>query len=122
MLLSTNRRYSWFGIRFNKGLLYEDGGRPVIYGNTDELKRILNLSEHWRIVKLDLNDSNEIVDWSHEREWHYQGNYGFEFCEIEKLVKNYTYYKKLIDRCIEENRLDIFKEVNGIVPLNSVVL
>lgn len=85
-------RYSPFGIRFNKGTLYQKGARPVFYGDTEELKCILPKEEYWRIVSMNLLDPSNIVDWSHEREWRYPGNLEFEYSEIEIVVKNEIYY------------------------------
>ena len=100
--------------------MFKLGARPVIYGKTEELKRMLPKDEYWRIVNQDLGSEN-VVDWSHEREWRHVSDYHFEYSDTEILVKDNCYYFKLIDRCIKENRLDILKSVNGIIPLNSVI-
>lgn len=113
-------RYSWFGLRFNKVRMHRTGARPVIYGKTEELKSILPTTEYWRIVNLDLDEDN-LVDWSHEREWRIKGDYQFNYNDIEILVKNDEFYKKLIKKCLEENRTDILLECNGIQVLNSII-
>ena len=118
--LEGKNRYSHFGLRFNKIRMFKLGARPVIYGKTEELKRMLPKDEYWRIVNQDLGSEN-VVDWSHEREWRHVSDYHFEYSDTEILVKDNCYYFKLIDRCIKENRLDILKSVNGIIPLNSVI-
>lgn len=113
-------RHSPFGLRFNKLRIYRLGARPVFYGKTDELKKLLPTTEYWRIVDFDL-DSKAVVDWSHEREWRLAADYQFKYSDTEVVVKNDYYYKQFVSRCIEENRLDILKEINGIIPLNSVI-
>ena len=113
-------RYSWFGLRFGKVAMYKKGARPVIYGRTEELKRILPPDEYWRIVNMYFETDNP-VDWSHEREWRICGDYTFEYDEIEILVKNDIYYKKFIERCIAESKMEMLKRIHGIVPLNTVI-
>ena len=81
---------------------------------------MLPTTEYWRIVDFDL-DSKAVVDWSHEREWRLAADYQFKYSDTEVVVKNDYYYKQFVNRCIEENRLDILKEINGIIPLNSVI-
>ena len=39
--IKENKRYSWFGLRFNKIEMYHKGARPVLYGKTEELRSIL---------------------------------------------------------------------------------
>lgn len=118
--LEGKNRYSWFGLRFNKIRMSQKGARPVIYGKTDELKTILPPTEHWRIVKLDL-DAEEKVDWTHEREWRICGDFSFEYNDIEILVKDDTYYKMFVEKCIDERKLELLKSIHGIVPLNTVI-
>ena len=118
--LNDKTRYSWFGLRFSKNRIYESGARPVMYGEREELKKLLSEDEFWRIVNFDLSGKN-ITDWSHEREWRIKGNYKFDYKDIEILVKNDIYSHKLIKRCIDEKRTDILLNCHGIIPLNSVV-
>ena len=40
---------------------------------------------------------------------------------IEILVKDDQYYKKLIEKCIDEERTDIILQSHGIVSLNSIL-
>ena len=89
-------RYEAFGLRFNKGLMFQKGARPVIYGSKCELD-ILPKTVQWRCVQLDLNDSNNIIDWTHEREWRIEGDLKFEYKDIEVIVGCREYYQKFID-------------------------
>ena len=111
-----NFRYEAFGLRFNKGLMFQKGARPVIYGSKNELDN-LPKTEQWRCVQLDLSDSNNIIDWTHEREWRIEGDFNFEYNEIEVIVGCKKYYQKFIDYYSGKQLLN---EINGIIVLNSL--
>lgn len=119
-VLGGKIRYSAFGIRVHKGDIFSCGGRPVIYGNAAELKEILPTDQYWRIVSMNLTDFKHLIDWSHEREWRIPGDYPIEYNRIEVIVQSQDYYKKFVNRCIDKDRLDILKEINGIIALNSI--
>lgn len=113
-------RYSAFGLRFNKAWIYKKGGRPVIYEQKEIIKSILPADEYWRIVNYDLTDKQNMIDWTHEREWRVPGNIEFEYKDIEVLVASNMYYKKFVEYCIENQKLDMLKEINGIVVMNTI--
>lgn len=113
-------RYKAFGLRFNKMWIYNKGGRPVIYEEKELMKSILPKEEYWRIVNYDLHDRQHIIDWTHEREWRVPGDIDFEYKDIEILVPSNRYYKKFIEYCMQNNTLEILKEINGIVVLNTI--
>jgi len=113
-------RYRAFGLRFTKIFIYRRGGRPVIYGDVAEMKKILPEEEYWRIVDMKLNDLDNVVDWSHEREWRIRRELNFEYNNTEIIVPTRKYYKELISYCEENNRMDILKGINGIITLDSV--
>lgn len=117
---SDHLRYEAYGLRFNKQWLYSKGARPVIYGETNYLKRILPESEYWRIVNLDLNDNEHLIDWTHEREWRFKGDLEFEYDEIEILVYSSEDYQKLV-KFLQDYDSNILLQINGIVPLQSVI-
>ncbi|MDF2944571.1 MAG: hypothetical protein K0S01_3429 [Herbinix sp.] len=117
---SQKFRYRAFGIRFGKPFIYKKGGRPVIYDNSKEIKKIIPENEYWRIVDLQLSDLDKFVDWSHEREWRIKEELSFEYKDIELIVPSAKYYKKFITYCEDNNRMDILKKVNGIITLNSL--
>lgn len=119
--LGTEKRYLAFGIRVNKGWFYKQGGRPAIYGEKEQLKRALPANLHWRIVSIDLDDPNGIVDWMHEREWRITDDFSFEWSDIEILVKDHNYYRKLVKQCIDAGKIDLLKSIHGIITLDSVI-
>ena len=118
--LSDKIRYSPFGVRFHKSFIYNKGGRHVIYENKEIMKKLLQENEYWRIVDLDLTDPKTIVDWTHEREWRVPEELSFGYSNIEVIVKDSGYYRKLVKRCIETERTDILVGIHGIITLDSV--
>lgn len=118
--VDTNRtrfRYEAFGLRFNKGTMFQKGARPVIYGTKSELDSFPS-SEQWRCVQIDLHDSENIIDWTHEREWRIPGDFSFEYEEVEIIVGCKEYYKKLVDHY---SRKELLNKINGIIVLNSML-
>ena len=61
-------RYVGVGLMFNKVYAYQRGGRPVVYEDTERAKDLLPEDEWWRIVRYNLTDEENIIDWTHERE------------------------------------------------------
>lgn len=118
---NSNRcRYRAFGLRFIKVMIYRQGGRPVIYGKASELKNILPKSEWWRIVDLQLEEVDNIVDWSHEREWRIKGDLQFQYQHTEVIVPSKDYYKKFIEYFTKNNKYNVLSEINGIIKLDSI--
>ena len=117
---SNYYRYRAFGLRFAKIFIYKCGGRPVIYGKSSELKNILPKEEWWRIVDLQLNSTENIIDWSHEREWRVKGDLQFQYNQTEIIVPTRTYYKKFVEYCLENQKQEMLKNINGIITLDSV--
>lgn len=113
-------RYSAFGLRFNKAWIYKKGGRPVIYEEKELMKSILPSEEYWRIVNYDLSDDQCMVDWTHEREWRVPGNIQFEYKNVEIIVESNTYYQKFVEYCIRKEKLDMLRQINGIVVLDTI--
>lgn len=109
-------RYEAFGLRFNKGHLFTKGGRPVIYGTETEINNMPE-DELWRCVKIDLSNSKNIVDWTHEREWRIKNDLHFEYSEIEAIVGCEKCYREFINRYSDNSLLS---EINGIIVLNSL--
>lgn len=120
---NNKARYSAFGIRMLKKDIIERGGRPVIYDtvkNAQEMKKRQE-KDLWRIVTFKYDEENDYyIDWMHEREWRVPDDIYFDYSEIEVIVKSPKYYQKLINRCIDNDKTDILREIKGIVVLNSV--
>lgn len=114
-------RYLAFGLRFSKSYIFKNGGRPVIYEKTDTAKHFLPKDEYWRIVRLDMDDDANIVDWTHEREWRIKGNFHFDIKETELLLSNQNAVKRFYLYCKEHNMIDILNEIGGIVTLRSLI-
>ncbi|MCD8361912.1 MAG: hypothetical protein LUC98_02925 [Lachnospiraceae bacterium] len=110
-------KYEAFGLRFNKGVLFQKGARPAIYGTEEELDQIPE-NLQWRCIRMDISDSNKIVDWSHEREWRYNGDLMFEYSDIEVILGCGKSYREFIERYKESTLLS---DINGIIVLDSLL-
>ena len=84
-------------------------------------KNFLPENEYWRIVKLDLDSDDNIVDWTHEREWRIKGDFHFELSEVEILLSDQTSLKKFNRCCKEKNMENLLNEIKGIVILKSLL-
>jgi hypothetical protein len=65
-------RYSPYGIALEKGNLFEYGGRPAIYGDTNLLTRLNNEDKYFWVRYNPVPNpqyGNYPLDWTHEREW-----------------------------------------------------
>ncbi|TOQ56013.1 hypothetical protein CGG91_24170, partial [Vibrio parahaemolyticus] len=73
-----------------------------------------------RIVNFNLASDENIIDWTHEREWRCPNEFKFNLNEVTLLVTNPTMYKMFINQC-EERGLSHHKDIKGIVVLNELV-
>ncbi len=110
-------RYEGFGLRFNKGTMFSKGARPVIYGTKEELDQLPE-DIQWRCVQMNLNNSSEIIDWSHEREWRFPNDFKFEYSEVEVVLGCNKSYKEFIEHYAGN---PILNEINGIIVLDSAL-
>ena len=76
--------------------------------------------EWWRIVDLKLDDKIQMIDWSHEREWRIKGHLKFRYSQVEIIVPNPKYRKKLIQYCEDNRKQKMLKEIKSIITLNSI--
>lgn len=113
-------RYRAIGILIDKKFAFQKGARPVIYEKTNIAKKILPESEWWRIVNLDLNDSNNIIDWTHEREWRVKGNFEFELKDVTILCIEYSTINTLANK-FKKDGIDLLKEIKGIITLKPLL-
>ena len=113
-------RYVGVGLMFPKPYVYAQGGRPVIYEDNERAKRLLPEDEWWRIVRFDLSDESNIVDWTHEREWRVPGSFEFDLEQSTVLLPNKFGYDRFLKLCNECPELKILKQIRGIVNLGAV--
>lgn len=113
------KRYVGVGLMFTKPYIYKKGGRPVIYDKTTEAKKYLPKDQWWRIVNYDLSDENNIIDWTHEREWRVEGDLEFELSDISIVVPNEKAFKKIIKECNNVG-IDLVNEVRSIINLGDL--
>lgn len=113
-------RYVGVGLMLPKPYVYRLGGRPVIYEDRDRAKEMLPEDEWWRIVRLDLNRDNEIIDWTHEREWRVPGSVEFDLSEVTVVLPSKVGYDRFLKLCKEETDIDVLGTIKGIVNLGAV--
>lgn len=113
-------RYRAIGLLFPKEYAYRKGARPVIYDRTSEAKRYLPQDQWWRIVNLDLGSDRAIVDWSHEREWRFPGDFAFELEKASVLLINDAAYRWFIKKGRASDPT-LIEKIGGIVNLAHVL-
>ena len=113
-------RYTGVGLMFPKPYVYERGGRPVIYEDTERAKSMLPESEWWRIVKFNLSDKGNFVDWTHEREWRLPGGFDFELEKATVLLSGPKAYDRFLTLCRKRKEENLLSEIRGIICLGSV--
>lgn len=70
--MSLSSRYSPYGVSFEKRNLFQYGGRPAVYGDTNFLARLSNEDKYLWVRYDPIPDSqygDYPLDWTHEREW-----------------------------------------------------
>lgn len=113
-------RYLPFGLMFEKDYAFKKGARPVFYEQTEDSKSILPSTEWWRIVNMDLENSESIVDWTHEREWRCPNDFLFEYEDVRVVLSNANGYQRFIELC-EKDGSKIHHKIAGIIVLDSVL-
>jgi hypothetical protein len=113
-------RYRAMGLAFPKDYAYGKGARPVVYDRTQDAKEYLPNHQWWRIVHFDLSDQNNIIDWTHEREWRARGDFEFERGKATLLFVNEGSYKSFAKAC-KENGRSYLEEVRGVVVMDTIL-
>ncbi|WFD09026.1 DUF2971 domain-containing protein [Tepidibacter hydrothermalis] len=108
-------RYCGVGLTFRKQFVFNKGGRPVIYEKTKVAEEFLSENEHWRIVNIDLSEDNNIIDWTHEREWRVKGSLKFNWGTAHIVLPD----KECIDYFKEKCPEHILNEIGGISNLKA---
>lgn len=103
---------------FSKINLYRRGARPVFYDNPDSLKSFLPKDEYWRIVNYNLDNVNNYIDWTHEREWRIPDELGFDIEDAHILLYNKESWNYFRNNCPEE----IKNKVKGITILRAIIM
>ncbi|MCT7942416.1 hypothetical protein [Shewanella holmiensis] len=118
--INAKIRYEPIGLLVDKEDVYSHGGRPVIYDKTAEAMRYLKQDQHWRIVNLDLDDTSNIVDWTHEREWRVPDAYKLNLSKTILLFTNEGDSREFIKLC-ESKGHNFHREVAGFVTLSTLL-
>lgn len=113
-------RYVPVGVIIKKKLVFNKGGRPVIYDKKDSAKSYLPEAQWWRIVNFDLGSSDNIVDWSHEREWRLPNQLEFELTDVVLLFANNSQVQEFIKKCDSSNK-DYYRQIRGITTMESII-
>jgi hypothetical protein len=93
----------------------------VIYEATETAKQFLPPTQWWRIVRFDLSDPNNMVDWTHEREWRVPNNFAFDIDQASVLVPSPMAFREFVRRS-KQGAEDVSELVRCIVPLGSLFL
>jgi hypothetical protein len=89
-------RYSPFGIVVSKQWLFAQGGRPVIYQSAEEYSPLPE-THRWRHVRYQPGDSDEVIDFTWEREWRIKCDYlAFDQSTAKVVVLNQSWADRLI--------------------------
>lgn len=95
-LLDHSKRYSPYGIGFSKKIVFNQGGNPVWYINS-ELYRARDWSDYDTgkgfltpfspdYAEPDRKIGDKVVDYSHEREWRVLNDFIFDYEDISFVV------------------------------------
>ena len=111
-------RYLAFGLAFSKVYIFQEGGRPVLYEKKEIAKEILPRNEWWRIVNFDLDDEDNLIDWTHEREWRLPlDEFHFDLSFAIVILPNEHMYRKFIEKVPSED----LKSIKGIIQAGAVI-
>jgi len=113
-------RYLGVGIMFSKFYVYQKGGRPVVYEKKETAKDFLPSSEYWRIVNYDLSNEDEIIDWTHEREWRVKNDFCFELDEVTVILPKSKSMKDFIKKYREEFNKEPYDDLKSIITLQEL--
>lgn len=116
----AKKRYDPTGVIIPKTYVFDKGGRPVIYDTTSEAKSYLPREKWWRIVNFDLSDTDNILDWSHEREWRIPNELYFEISDVVLLFANNDHVKIFIDMCNEVDK-KYYRDARGITTMENIL-
>ncbi|MGH7987297.1 MAG: hypothetical protein ACREQX_13545, partial [Candidatus Binataceae bacterium] len=110
---SNRRRYEPFGIALDKRYAFAAGARPVIYLPWAEAEQLLDDTQMWRVVPLELSNDS-LVDWTFEREWRHLGDLTFPAHRSVALVETWRDADEIYDR------FDGSPPCLGVLPLRDL--
>lgn len=114
-------KYSPFGFTFPKSYLYNKGARPVFYEKSEIAKGLLPSDEYWRIVSLDLSSNDNIVDWTHEREWRLPGDLTFDLEKTTLICVKNSNLRQLAEKYKDITGTELRDVLRGIVTIRDVL-
>ncbi|MGG0789277.1 DUF2971 domain-containing protein [Peribacillus simplex] len=111
-------RYTYLGLAFPKPYIFQQGGRPVMYERKEIAKKILPEDEWWRIVDLNLMNKDNIVDWTHEREWRLPADeFNFDLDRVTVILPNGDIHKEIIEKLPSDD----LKNITGMIQITPLV-
>jgi hypothetical protein len=116
----TDFRYTLHGLAFDKKTIWDQGGRPVIYEETEIAKKFLTPDQWWRIVNLNLHDMTNLTDWTHEREWRVPGDFRFNLPGTFIILPGHKAFKKFLVHPKQKEH-DFLSKVCAVIPLSPVL-
>ena len=93
----------------------------MLYENTEVAKGFLPTEEWWRIVKLDLSDDSNIVDWTHEREWRLPGDLEFELDKVTLITIDNKHVKNIATEYKKKTGNELRDLLRGVVTTRDVL-
>lgn len=118
----TRHRYSGCGLVFSKYYLFQNGCRPVIYDRVEEGKAYVDESELYRLVSFDMSDTNNIIDWSHEREWRMASDFEFKVNWSAVVLETKDDYREFIKKALLPENEGILDAICGIIVLDALIM
>ncbi len=110
-----SKRYSGYGIRIPKRTIFELGGRQVVYSLNKK-----DVDNPWRYSHETFRTKNNVIDWSHEREWRIPNDVDFNYTDIDVILPSVEARMNFIKKALSENRLDILTDVRSIIILEEL--
>ena len=69
---------------------------------------------------MDFINNDNLIDWTHEREWRIPGDLEFEYNDVEVIIYSPDDYREMIEMCMINNP-ELLKQINGIICLKSIL-
>ena len=119
---TTRKRYSGCGLIFSKYYLFQNGCKPVIYDKVEDGEQYLSDNELYRLVKFDISNTDQFIDWTHEREWRMPDNFEFRIDWSGIVLETKEDYREFIQKSLLEENEGILESVCGIIVLDALLM